>query len=157
MTARKPRTTSVTPATTESSDVESLGPVVNPDGTASDVTIAMLTGVTPEAKPEASTAAKPKVPRVKTCGELSEFGLGEKGCKRLPRHHGEHRVTLHRPKAVKPVKAVTAKPSAKKSAKPRRRPGVTAAREFKADLDARLTAGEITPTEALDALAKFLR
>jgi len=90
--------------------------------------------------------AKPvKLPRVKSCGQLAEYGLGEAGCKRLPRHHGDHRVTLHRPKVAKAAKA-KASPKATK---------VTRA-EFLQELAAQVDAGTLTPSAALSKASAFI-
>jgi hypothetical protein len=69
----------------------------------------------------ATTAPVPaaKLPRVKTCSGLAPFGLGEAGCKRLPRHKGEHRSFLHAAAARRAAKeaAATPKPAAKRRAR----------------------------------------
>lgn len=124
-------------ATTEAVEpiVEDLGPVLNEDGTPSDVTIAMLTAV-------------PKGPKPKFCYQLASAGLGETGCKRLPRHKGDHRATLHQPKAAK----VVAKASAKASPKGKK---VTLT-AFRATLNAAIEDGSMTPSVAMSKLSAFL-
>ncbi len=87
-------------------------------------------------------------PRPKTCGQLaSQGGLGEAGCKRLPRHNGDHRSQLHR---LAPVKTAKAKP--RKAAK---RLSAAARRDALAAIAVRLEAGELTAGEALAAAAKL--
>lgn len=75
--------------------------------------------------------------RPTTCGELaaSDPTLGEKGCKRLPRHGGEHRAFLTQRAAAKAAKA-------------KAQPKAAAAKRGKADLndivrDIRVNVGQV--------------
>lgn len=85
----------------------------------------------------AATASRPT-----TCSALFAVSpdLASDGCGRLPRHKGEHRPTLTASKVARvgrhTVKATLA--------------------QFRTDLSARVDAGTITPSDALDALALFI-
>ena len=62
--------------------------------------------------PKAEAPSAKPASRPKTCSAYFDaYGIGEAGCKRLPRHKGEHRATLHVTKAAKP----TASPKGKKA------------------------------------------
>lgn len=108
---------------------------------------APLAEVTPDVTPV--TAPPTKSVKAKFCFQLAD---GEKGCHRLPRHKGDHRTTLHRPKVAK-VAAVKATPKGK--VKPARKLSVAKRREAFQALGARVEAGELTASEALSLAAKL--
>jgi hypothetical protein len=141
--ATKNRAASTAPAAEQDAaviedDAEDFGPVLNEDGTPSDVTLAILTG-----QPTKSAAK----PRAKFCYQLQSEGLGEAGCHRLPRHKGDHRATLKQPKAAK-VAAKTSKASPKG-----KKVSLTA---FRAELNAAIEDGSMTPSQAMSKLSAFL-
>jgi len=88
-----------------------------------------------------STSTAP-VTRPKTCGQLAIVSpeLGEAKCKRLPRHKGDHRATLH---FVRPSRT-TAKPS--KASK----------QALFALLAGAVEDGSMTPAQALAKASAFL-
>ena len=92
-----------------------------------------------------------KAPRAKTCSDLVSVGLGEAGCKRLPRHKDEHRVTLHRPAVVKAAKVGSRKVTRKVA-----RTG-SAGKAFAAELALAVEAGTMTASAALAKFASRIR
>lgn len=107
--------------------------------------------VTPDVEPVTPTATK--LPRAKSCAGLAEFGLGEAGCKRLPRHKGEHRVTLHRPTVAK-----VATPKAAKGRVTRKvaRSG-EAGKALRAELAAAVESGTMSASDAMSRFASRIR
>lgn len=115
--------------------------------------------------------------RPTTCGELAKVQpeFGELGCKRLPRHGGEHRATLTARQARVKAAAKVAKKAAPKGRKvtiaerrrivtelrsevgAKSRGRVTAAqrRAMMAALASRVDAGSIVATDALGIAALF--
>jgi hypothetical protein len=122
--------------------------------TSSDEVAEPIVEAAVEVAPE-SPATATKLPRVKACSGLAPFGLGEAGCKRLPRHKGEHRVTLHRPPVVKAAKVGTAK-TAKRTVRKVARSG-DAGKALRAELAAAVESGAMTPSEALAKFASRIR
>ncbi len=84
-----------------------------------------VTSTATEPQPEPTPAPAAKLPRVKTCAGLAPFGLGEAGCKRLPRHKGEHRGHLHAADERRAQKAAAA--ASPKGKTPAKRPARKAA------------------------------
>lgn len=146
---RRSATQPVTPVTTQDVRPEVLADIEDVEAKVA----ASLADASPEPERDAQPAKPAKLTPAKSCGQFFELnGIGEAGCKRLPRHKGEHRVTLHRPQPAKPAKVAT-KAKAKTAAK-RRPMSAAKRREFAADLAAKVDAGDMTPSEALAAMAK---
>lgn len=124
-----------------------------------------------------ATAATPTVKRPTTCGGMyvTDETLGSKGCKRLPRHSGDHRAFLTASaerKANRPVKAVKAPKRAVKGRKafsptvivrdirtvvgqPRGRLNAANRRLALATLAEFVDNGRLTASEALGLVVKF--
>src|SRR3970282_1481620 len=85
--------------------------------------------------------------RPTSCGALAAIDAehGQNGCKRLPRHKGEHRATLH----VQHVKVALKRRKVRKSASVQRR-------EFAAKLAARVESGKLTAAEALSRMSAYV-
>lgn len=103
-------------------------------------------------------AAAPKVKRPVTCAEVFSITpeLGSAGCRRLPRHKGDHRPTLTLAATRKAARVATAraagKVAGKRSGKVAGKTRLTPAqrkRDKYADIAVRMAAGTITPAEAL--------
>lgn len=90
------------------------------------------------------TPTPSKTARAKFCFQMGE--LGESGCRRLPRHKGDHRATTHRAPAVK------AAPSKKVNKRRKVSRSGAAGKALRAELAALVESGDLTPSEAL---AKF--
>lgn len=95
-----------------------------------------------------------KSSRPKTCAAFhAATGIGEAGCKRLPRHTGDHRVTLNAPKVVRVTKAAkVAKP--KTAAKPRHM-SAAKRKEALAAIAARMESGDLSAFDALAEASKL--
>jgi len=88
-----------------------------------------------------------KVKRPTTCSGLFAAGdteHAEKTCKRLPRHKGDHRTTLH----VQRVKSP-------KTSRRVRRPARVTRREFAAALAVKVESGKLTAAEALSRMSVY--
>lgn len=91
-----------------------------------------------------------KAKRPTTCGALAlvDPTLGEAGCKRLPRHHGEHRATLHM--------ARQARESGNSKATTGRRVSKAGLKRLQANLAAAVEAGNVTPSVAMSRIAAYV-
>ena len=91
-----------------------------------------------------------KTVKPKTCGALNTSSpeFGEAGCKRLPRHLGDHRVTLHRPAIVRKPRV-----TADGTAKTVRKLSAVKRRQLAVKLASQLEAGTITASQAMSKFA----
>ena len=90
-----------------------------------------------------------KVARPTTCGALAliDATLGEAGCKRLPRHNGGHRNTLHAPKVTRATSTTKGKT---------RRASKAGLKRLGVKLAADLEAGTVKPSVALSRFAAYV-
>lgn len=87
------------------------------------------------------------VRRPRTCSEQAAIDatLGEAGCKRLPRHKGDHRSTLHQARVATATKRTT-----------RGRVSKAGLKRLQAKLALAIEDGSVTPSVALSRIAAYV-
>lgn len=104
--------------------------------------------------PKDGTQSTKPTSRPKTCSAYFDaYGIGEAGCKRLPRHKGEHRATLHVTKAAKPTakaKRTARRPKADVTKAPQ---SLKALKDLRTSLLQAVEDGNVTASDALSSYA----
>lgn len=106
-------------------------------------------------EPKAEAQSTKPTSRPKTCSAFFDaYGIGEAGCKRLPRHKGEHRGTLRVTKAAKPTASPKGKKARRTKANVTKSPqSLKALKDLRTRLLAAVEDGSMTAGDALSSYA----